>query len=98
MYLCIYWLAMSNSMYNPVIYCVMNQKFRRGFVRVFYFCSGRAPPPSAAANGTAGGAGTPGGPGGAGGMAGANSAGGSEYQVGQPCNVRKNGLFFPKKY
>ena len=25
-YLCIYWLAMSNSMYNPMIYCYMNQR------------------------------------------------------------------------
>ena len=26
-YLCIYWLAMSNSMYNPMIYCYMNQRW-----------------------------------------------------------------------
>ena len=26
-YLMIYWLAMSNSMYNPMIYCYMNQRF-----------------------------------------------------------------------
>ena len=25
-YLIIYWLAMSNSMYNPMIYCYMNQR------------------------------------------------------------------------
>ena len=25
-YLTIYWLAMSNSMYNPIIYCWMNQR------------------------------------------------------------------------
>ena len=25
-YLCIYWLAMSNSMYNPIIYCWMNAR------------------------------------------------------------------------
>ena len=25
-YLSIYWLAMSNSMYNPMIYCVMNNR------------------------------------------------------------------------
>lgn len=25
-YLSIYWLAMSNSMYNPMIYCYMNQR------------------------------------------------------------------------
>ena len=23
----IYWLAMSNSMYNPMIYCYMNQRW-----------------------------------------------------------------------
>jgi len=36
-YLAIYWLAMSNSMYNPMIYCVMNNRFRQGFIRVFHF-------------------------------------------------------------
>lgn len=25
-YLAIYWLAMSNSMYNPIIYCWMNSR------------------------------------------------------------------------
>lgn len=25
-YLFIYWLAMSNSMYNPIIYCLMNAR------------------------------------------------------------------------
>ncbi|KAI0208587.1 Tachykinin-like peptides receptor 99D [Lamellibrachia satsuma] len=34
-YLVIYWLAMSNSMYNPIIYCWMNKKFRVGFKYVF---------------------------------------------------------------
>ncbi|KAH8018653.1 hypothetical protein HPB51_009642 [Rhipicephalus microplus] len=34
-YLAIYWLAMSNSMYNPIIYCWMNSRFREGFKRVF---------------------------------------------------------------
>ena len=36
-YLAIYWLAMSNSMINPIIYCVMNNRFRQGFLQVFYF-------------------------------------------------------------
>lgn len=37
-YLFIYWLAMSNSMYNPMIYCWMNTRFRQGFKNVFLFC------------------------------------------------------------
>ncbi|KAF2367701.1 G protein-coupled receptor rhodopsin-like [Trinorchestia longiramus] len=37
-YLFIYWLAMSNSMYNPIIYCWLNDKFRNGFKSVFYHC------------------------------------------------------------
>ncbi|GLV41044.1 Tachykinin-like receptor at 99D [Carabus blaptoides fortunei] len=37
-YLAIYWLAMSNSMYNPIIYCWMNAKFRRGFKQFFSWC------------------------------------------------------------
>ncbi|XP_046445814.1 tachykinin-like peptides receptor 99D isoform X2 [Daphnia pulex] len=36
-YLGTYWLAMSNAMYNPIIYCWMNSRFRKGFRRVFYF-------------------------------------------------------------
>merc|ERR550532_3885061 len=36
-YLAIYWLAMSNSMYNPMIYCFMNNRFRQGFLSVFHF-------------------------------------------------------------
>ncbi|GIY60812.1 hypothetical protein CDAR_308041 [Caerostris darwini] len=35
-YLSIYWLAMSNSMYNPIIYCWMNSRFRQGFKNVFF--------------------------------------------------------------
>ncbi|XP_034249815.1 tachykinin-like peptides receptor 99D isoform X2 [Thrips palmi] len=37
-YLGIYWLAMSNSMYNPIIYCYMNSRFRRGFQAFFFWC------------------------------------------------------------
>jgi tachykinin-like receptor len=37
-YLAFYWLAMSNSMYNPIIYCWMNSRFRRGFKQVFSCC------------------------------------------------------------
>ncbi|XP_028899835.2 tachykinin-like peptides receptor 99D isoform X2 [Zeugodacus cucurbitae] len=37
-YLGIYWLAMSNSMYNPIIYCWMNSRFRYGFKRFFRWC------------------------------------------------------------
>ncbi|XP_058797727.1 tachykinin-like peptides receptor 99D [Phymastichus coffea] len=38
LYLAIYWLAMSNSMYNPIIYCWMNSRFRRGFAQFFRCC------------------------------------------------------------
>ncbi|XP_012283345.1 tachykinin-like peptides receptor 99D [Orussus abietinus] len=38
LYLAIYWLAMSNSMYNPIIYCWMNSRFRRGFAQFFSWC------------------------------------------------------------
>ncbi|KAK6169371.1 hypothetical protein SNE40_020439 [Patella caerulea] len=34
-FILIFWLAMSNSMYNPIIYCWMNARFRQGFVRFF---------------------------------------------------------------
>ncbi|XP_077865510.1 substance-P receptor-like [Saccoglossus kowalevskii] len=36
-YMAIYWLAISNSMYNPFIYCWMNDRFRRGFKRALRF-------------------------------------------------------------
>ncbi|XP_074648341.1 tachykinin-like peptides receptor 99D [Tubulanus polymorphus] len=34
-YLVIWWFAMSNSMYNPWIYCYMNARFRHGFKLAF---------------------------------------------------------------
>lgn len=34
-YLIIFWLAMSNSMYNPLVYCYMNARFRAGFKFIF---------------------------------------------------------------
>ncbi|KAK6645153.1 Tachykinin-like peptides receptor 99D [Polyplax serrata] len=39
-FLAIYWLAMSNAMYNPIIYCWMNSRFRRGFKEIFRWCPG----------------------------------------------------------
>ena len=42
MYLAIYWLAMSTSMINPMIYCVMNNRFRQGFLQVFLFFTCRS--------------------------------------------------------
>lgn len=41
-YLAIYWLAMSNSMINPMIYFAMNNRFRQGFLQVFYFFTCRS--------------------------------------------------------
>ncbi|XP_078392675.1 substance-P receptor-like, partial [Cetorhinus maximus] len=37
-YLTIIWLAMSSTMYNPIIYCCLNDRFRAGFRRVFRWC------------------------------------------------------------
>uniref|UniRef100_UPI00398F1928 substance-K receptor n=1 Tax=Pristiophorus japonicus TaxID=55135 RepID=UPI00398F1928 len=37
-YLGIFWLAMSSTMYNPIIYCCLNKRFRIGFKRAFRWC------------------------------------------------------------
>ncbi|XP_040003170.1 tachykinin receptor 3a [Xiphias gladius] len=37
-YLAVMWLAMSSTMYNPIIYCCLNSRFRAGFKRVFRWC------------------------------------------------------------
>ncbi|XP_029460022.1 substance-P receptor-like [Rhinatrema bivittatum] len=37
-YLAIMWLAMSSTMYNPIIYCCLNDRFRIGFKHVFQWC------------------------------------------------------------
>ncbi|XP_078731388.1 substance-P receptor-like [Lampetra fluviatilis] len=37
-YLAVFWLAMSCSMYNPIIYCCLNNRFRVGFKRAFRWC------------------------------------------------------------
>uniref|UniRef100_A0A8D0CG94 Substance-P receptor n=1 Tax=Salvator merianae TaxID=96440 RepID=A0A8D0CG94_SALMN len=37
-YLTIFWLAMSSTMYNPIIYCCLNDRFRIGFKRAFRWC------------------------------------------------------------
>ncbi|CAH1245963.1 TACR3 [Branchiostoma lanceolatum] len=39
-YLAVFWLAMSNSMYNPFIYCWLNQRFRYGFQTALRWCPG----------------------------------------------------------
>ncbi|XP_025899231.1 substance-P receptor [Nothoprocta perdicaria] len=39
-YLAIMWLAMSSTMYNPIIYCCLNDRFRVGFQRAFRWCPG----------------------------------------------------------
>ena len=35
-----HWLAMSNSCYNPIVYCWMNSKYRQGFRYALRFCPG----------------------------------------------------------
>ncbi|XP_016121068.1 substance-P receptor-like [Sinocyclocheilus grahami] len=37
-YLGIMWLAMSSTMYNPIIYCLLNDRFRAGFQQAFSWC------------------------------------------------------------
>ncbi|XP_061438929.1 neuromedin-K receptor [Rhineura floridana] len=37
-YLATFWLAMSSTMYNPIIYCCLNKRFRAGFKRAFQWC------------------------------------------------------------
>ncbi|XP_043103721.1 neuromedin-K receptor-like [Puntigrus tetrazona] len=37
-YLSVMWLAMSSTMYNPIIYFCLNSRFRAGFKRVFRWC------------------------------------------------------------
>ncbi|TMS23776.1 Neuromedin-K receptor [Larimichthys crocea] len=37
-YLTVLWLAMSSTMYNPIIYCCLNSRFRAGFKRAFRWC------------------------------------------------------------
>lgn len=37
-YLAVMWLAMSSTMYNPIIYCCLNDRFRAGFKQAFQCC------------------------------------------------------------
>ncbi|XP_049642494.1 neuromedin-K receptor [Suncus etruscus] len=37
-YLGSFWLAMSSTMYNPIIYCCLNKRFRAGFKQAFRWC------------------------------------------------------------
>ncbi|KAL7839261.1 hypothetical protein SRHO_G00259190 [Serrasalmus rhombeus] len=37
-YLAVMWLAMSSTMYNPIIYCCLNDRFRAGFKQAFRWC------------------------------------------------------------
>lgn len=38
LFLAFYWLAMSNSMVNPIIYYWLNRRFRHYFQRILCFC------------------------------------------------------------
>ncbi|XP_069022658.1 tachykinin receptor 1b [Embiotoca jacksoni] len=38
-YLAVMWLAMSSTMYNPIIYYCLNSRFRAGFQQVFCCCA-----------------------------------------------------------
>ncbi|XP_055969349.1 substance-K receptor [Sorex fumeus] len=38
LYLALFWLAMSSTMYNPIIYCCLNHRFRSGFRLAFRCC------------------------------------------------------------
>lgn len=38
LFLAFYWLAMSNSMVNPIIYYWMNRRFRHYFQKIMCFC------------------------------------------------------------
>ncbi|NXM98213.1 NK1R protein, partial [Sylvia borin] len=38
LYLAVMWLAMSSTMYNPIIYCCLNDRFRVGFKHAFRWC------------------------------------------------------------
>ncbi|CAN9512867.1 unnamed protein product [Ophioblennius macclurei] len=42
-YLGVMWLAMSSTMYNPIIYCCLNDRFRAGFKQAFH-CLPCVPP------------------------------------------------------
>ncbi|XP_074388084.1 neuromedin-K receptor-like isoform X2 [Zonotrichia albicollis] len=37
-YLASFWLAMSSTIYNPIIYCCLNKRFRAGFKRALRWC------------------------------------------------------------
>ncbi|XP_049620507.1 substance-K receptor [Suncus etruscus] len=38
LYLALFWLAMSSTMHNPIIYCCLNRRFRSGFRLAFHCC------------------------------------------------------------